>query len=321
MKKIFASFMLSCALLLSVNIVAATAAAEYPTKPITLINPWYAGSVPDFVARAFAKASAKYLPQPMAVVIKSGGAGTIGIQNVLSSRPNGYTVGLGGGLLMTLQPHRAKLPWDNPGEFAVLGRIIQLSSALIVPKDAPYDTLTEFIAYMKAHPDKVRIAINGKGNIDGIAAAEMLYVTGTEAKIVPGATSLVPVLGKHADAQITVANKSILEFTDKIKILCVFSPTRYPFFEDVPTAREAGVDMDGYTAYYVLFGPKGLPADIKLALEKLVAQIANDSDYLEALHTAGIVPFYEDAQTAIARLEREYAASRELVERYDLKEE
>lgn len=321
MRKTFAILCALAILAVSAPFTSVVRAADFPTKPITLINPWYAGSVPDFVSRAFSKAAAKHISQPMTTVIKSGGAGTIGIQNVLGSRPDGYTIGLGGGLLMTLQPHRAKLPWDKPEEFAVLGRITQLSTALVVHKDAPYNTVQELVDYMKANPGKVRIAFNGKGNVDGIAASELLYLTGVDAKLVPGATSLVPTLGRHAEAQIVTLSKNQLEFADQIKFLCVFSPERYPLLKDVPTAREAGLNTDGYLAYYVIFGPKKLPADIKASLEAIVNKTANDPEFIEALSSVGIVPFYEDAKTAEARLTREYENSKEMVQKYNLKEE
>lgn len=93
---------------------ASTASGDYPERPITLIAPFPAGGAVDIVARALADAVKPHLPKPVVVVNRPGGAGTIGIAEVVQAKPDGYTIGLGAVAITTVQPHLTTLPYRNP---------------------------------------------------------------------------------------------------------------------------------------------------------------------------------------------------------------
>src|SRR3990172_7080335 len=83
--------------------LASRAAAEYPERPVTLIAPFPAGGAVDIVARGLAEAVKTHLPKPVVVVNRPGGAGTIGISEVVQAKPDGYTIGLGAVAILTVQ--------------------------------------------------------------------------------------------------------------------------------------------------------------------------------------------------------------------------
>lgn len=260
--------------------------SKFPTKPITIIVPVSAGGGTDATARALAVEAEKILGQPIGIVNKTGGSGSVGMTEGANAKPDGYTVSMVF-VELAMYDHLGISPLKHT-DFTPIGLINLDPAALTVKADAPYDTLEEFFEYAKENPGKVKVGNSGTGSIWHIAAESMATAAGIEINNIPfeGATEAVTgVVGGHIDA-VTVSPaevKAQLE-AGNVKTLAVMSDKRSDLIPDVPTFKEAGLDSQPVGTWRGLTVPKDTPDDVVATLEKA---------FLEAAETDGFKSFME----------------------------
>ena len=138
-------------------------AADFPTKPVTLIVPWTAGGSTDVLLRILAETTAKHLGQPIIVENKPGGGGSVGPATmVATAKPDGYTISQ---IPITVfrYPLMMKVIWDPLKDFTYIIHLTGYTFGVVVKKDAPWKTFNELVAYAKANPGKVTYATPGAG--------------------------------------------------------------------------------------------------------------------------------------------------------------
>ena len=151
-----------CVVLLMLLAISFTVvqAQEFPTKPVTLIIPFGPGGASDLTARAFFGAAHEYLGQPVIIQLKPGGGGAIASDIVAKAPPDGYTLLMGGpGPNTTLPAIEGRS--RGPDDLAAICRINYNAMLTLVPANAPYKTMQEFIQYAKANPNKLRFGHAG----------------------------------------------------------------------------------------------------------------------------------------------------------------
>ncbi len=293
---------------------ASAQAADYPTKQIEMIVPYAAGGGTDLVARAFADTAKKYLPQPIGVVNKTGGAGAVGLSEIVSSRPNGYKIGLGTAELAML-PHMGLVQFSAT-DFVPVARLNADPAAITVQIDSPWKTYEDFIAYAKANPGKVRIGNSGTGAIWHLAAAALEDKTGVKFNHIPydGANPAVTaLLGGHIEA-VTVSPAEVISHVaaGKLKVLAIMTDQRLPKFSDVPTLKERGVDLSIGTWRGVV-APKGTPQDIVDVLREAAKKTSEDPAFKEALDKMNLNQAPLDAAEFKATIAKDNALFKELM--------
>ena len=223
------------------------AATEYPTKPITLINPMAAGGTLDLQGRAFAAVAEKYLGQPVMVVNKVGATGMVGATAVAQATPDGYTL-LVGSVNIT-----NAVEWENANgrkppftrhDFAPIGAFTMSPTLVIVPADSPYKTLADFINDAKGKPGKFSYCSGGLYGMSHLPIEIFAKATGLKFRHVPftgGGPCLTAVIGKHVEFAVQYPPTTLpLVEGKKLKVLAVrvTSDSRpYPTF---PTIKELG---------------------------------------------------------------------------------
>lgn len=272
------------------------AAAQYPNKGIELVVPYAAGGGTDLVARVFADQAKKHLPKPVGVVNKTGGAGSIGLADIATGRPDGYKIGMGT-VELTMLPHMG-LAAFTADDFAPICRLNAEPSAITVKADAPWQTVEEFLAYAKANPGKVRIGNSGTGAIWHIAAAALESRLGTTFNHIPydGANPAVTaLLGGHIEA-VTVSPPEVVSHVKggTLRILAVMGEERANGFDDVPTLKEKGVDLQVATWRGIVV-PKKTPANIVAVLGDVCAKTTAEPEFKEALAKMNLTWAYRDA--------------------------
>jgi tripartite-type tricarboxylate transporter receptor subunit TctC len=248
----------------------AFAQSAFPTKPIELVVPYPAGGGTDVLARAFAQAAVKHLPQPLVVVNKPGAAGAIGWADVLNGKEPGYKIAVLATDLMT-QPNMGltKITYED---FTPIARLNYDPAALTVRADAPWNSVEEFVAAAKK--GDFRIGNGGNGSTWHLAAAAIEDKTGAKFNHIPfsGANpAALSLLGGHIEA-ITVSAAEVYAHVaaGKLKVLGVMAEQRIKGFENVPTFKERGLDLQIGT-WRGLGVPKGTPADIVATLRAATA--------------------------------------------------
>lgn len=317
--KTFASRILAgllCALALP---LAALAQAAYPSRPIELVVPYPAGGGTDVLARAFAVAATKHLPQNLIVVNKPGASGAIGWADVINNKPEGYKVALLATDLMT-QPNMGltKITYED---FIPIARLNYDPAAITVRADAPWNTVEEFLAAAKK--GDFSVGNGGNGSTWHLAAAAVEDKTGVKFNHIPfsgAAPAALALLGGHIEA-ITVSAAEVYPYTStgKLKTLAVMSEQRIKGFEKVPTLKERNIDISIGT-WRGLAVTKGTPPEIVNVLRAATAKIVTEPSLRDALDRQNMGYAYADGEAFGAVMAKDHAFYKGLINKLGLKQ-
>jgi tripartite-type tricarboxylate transporter receptor subunit TctC len=296
------------------------AAQQWPTKPIRFIVPYSPGGISDIAARVVGAKLSDVLQQQIVVDNRPGGNGTIGTGAVVKSAPDGYTWVVATVGDFTITQHIIKnLPYDPLADLEPVMSLTDTPCVLAVHVGSPYKTVADVIDAARKSPGKVSYATPGVGAINQLLMEWMANVTGTSFNHIPykgGAPSGAAVAaGDVAIGLLAVSSAMPHLKSGKVRMLANTASTRSPVIPDVPTLREAGVkDVDG-TNYTLILGPKGTPKAIIDRMNVEITKILKDEDVKTRLAAGAAVPVPSTPAELGARLKREAAAFKVIVEK------
>ena len=292
--------------------------AAYPEKPVTLICVWGAGGANDLIAREVAEVMKKYFPKPMVVVNRPGGAGTIGTAEIVTARPDGYTIGTTTMSAIAIKPHQMKLPYKTPDDYLSIALVGIQADVLSVLTDSPIKTLKDFIEYAKGNPGKLRVGTSGVGHFTDVILQMLRFQAKIDVPDVPtksGAEQIAMQLGKHVEGNVTTILEALPYIqAGKLRPLALADEKRSPLLPDVPTFRELGYDIT-LTTYTVLIGPNGLPSEVVSKLQEAYKKVSKDSSFIKFMDDQGVTVVYEDGGDLKARLWKDYNVNKDVLER------
>jgi len=254
-------------------------AQSYPTRPVHWIVSFTAGGPNDIVARIIGQYLSERLGQQFIIENRVGAGGNIGMAAVLSSPPDGYTIGF-------VAPNNAinatlydKLPFDFVRDSVPVAGTMLLTNVMVVHPDVPAKTVAEFIAYAKANPGKINMASGGSGT--------SVHLSGELFKAMTGITMQhVPYRGTAAAMQDLLSNRVQVMFDNlpgsvghikagALRALGVTAGKRAAAIPDVPMIGET---VPGYEAvvWYGIVAPKGTPPEIVDTLNTAVNAVLAD---------------------------------------------
>ena len=276
------------------SLSAATWAADFPTRPIRLLVGFPAGGPTDITMRVIAENAGKILGQPVIIENKPGAGGTLPASTVVTSQPDGYTVGQSP-LGIFRMPYTQKMTWDPLKDLTYVINLTGYTFGLTVPANSPFKTWQEFVAYAKANPGKVTYGSAG-GNLtsphltmERIAEAAGIQVTHVPYK---GSADLAQaLLGGHVMA--AADSSAFVPYVEggKARLLNVWSEKRMARFPDVPTMRDLGINIV-QTSPYGLVAPKGTPPDVVKKLHDAFKKALEEKSSVEALAKYDMLPNY-----------------------------
>jgi tripartite-type tricarboxylate transporter receptor subunit TctC len=294
---------LTTALLAAVSLTLATAteAQEWPTRPITMINPFAAGGPNDVLARLFAQRMGEVLGQPIVLENVGGAGGMNGADRVAKAAPDGYTFLLGTvGTQAQNQTLYKKPAYNSTTDFAAVALMVEAPLVLVARKDLPVSDMKDFVAYAKANKDKMQFASAGTGSAIHLGCALVNLVTGLDIVHVPyrGANpAMQDLMSGRVDYLcdiITTAKPQIDGGT--VKPIAILTKQRSPVLPNVPTAAEQGFDVEAYT-WNAFFLPKGTPEPIIQKLNHATVEAMKTPAVREKLESAGLVLVSDDRAT------------------------
>ena len=301
-------------------------AADYPNKPISLIVPYASGGASDMVARALAKAAPKHFPVPIVVINAAGGAGITGRVQVVSARPDGYTLLFGYGSGEDLvTPHTMKPPYDVFKDIQPVCQITIASLVIVVPSANPAKTLKEFVAWAKDQKRDITGAVSTKGASVDITMQALMKVAGVKAKTIPfrgGAEAVTTVLGGHTDFAGAVPAEVLSHVkAGRLRILAVCLPERDPSIPDIPTFIEQGFNVTTMGAIRGIGVPKGTPDSVIDYLGKTFKKVTEEPEFHAMMKDLAHPVMFRERKTFMKNMQEGFDTYGRLLDAMGLKGE
>jgi tripartite-type tricarboxylate transporter receptor subunit TctC len=235
-------------------LIAGTAAAEWPERPLRLVVPQAPGSATDNLSRLVAPEMAKVLGQPVVVENRPGGALTIGIDAVAKAAPDGYTIGQGPVGALAITRHMvARLPYDIERDLQPVALVTTGFMLLAVSPKTDFHSVQELIEFAKKNPGKLSNASSSNGSPGHVSGELFKSMTGTDIVHVPykgGAAAIADLISGQVQLMFESTNSIAPHVkAGRVRALAVTGTTRSHSLPDVPTMIEAGVPGYEVTAW------------------------------------------------------------------------
>lgn len=291
--------------LLSLSLIAGCgkkqASGKYPDHAIQVIVPVKAGGDTDSNARLLTSFMEKDLKVSMPVVNIAGSSGTIGMEQVRTAKPDGYTA-----LFFhaeAMMPKIAGLYQHQLDSFKMAGVCLKANTTLLVThKDSPYKNLKDFISYAKAHPGEVEfgMAVGGYPQLVGLALEKQ---AGIDLKLVDigGNAAKIAALAGHNTDVINVEYFLVKDYlkTGEFVPLALLSAERNPLFPDIPTAKEQGLQNMEFGKFFFAAFPKDTPDAVVNAFSAAMKKAVENPDFVKrAQDSYALTPTYMDPAEA-----------------------
>lgn len=296
------SFLVGTAASTSALFAGRTSAQDaYPSRPVTVINPFPPGGVSDTITRPLNAALEAILKQPFILENKTGAAGAVGAQYVATAKPDGYTllthiVSISG--FAAVDKLFGRQPKFTNDDFIALARIVADPIVMIVNNDLPYKTLKELLDDAKANPNKLIYSSSGLYGASHIPTALLAKAAGNvQMRHLPttgGGPAVAAVLGGNANFFLSPTSIALPQIkAGKVRPLAVSSAVRARPLPDVPTFKDQGYDLE-YYFWVGLFAPKGAPDSVVAKLREAIKAAAHSTEFLGTLDKLGQELAYMD---------------------------
>jgi tripartite-type tricarboxylate transporter receptor subunit TctC len=296
-------------------------AAEFPSKPVTLIVPWAPGGSTDVCLRVLAETTGKYLGQPVVVDNKPGGGGTVGGATMAAAaRPDGYTVAQIP-ISVIRYPYMMKVNWDTLKDFTYIIHLTGYTFGVVVKTDAPWKTWNEFIAYAKANPGKVTYATPGAGTSLHITMETLAMKQGIKWIQVPmkgGGETTPAVLGGHVTATADSTGWAPQVDAGELRLLVTWGNQRTRRWPNVPTLKELGYGIVSNSPFGIA-GPKGMDPKVVKILHDAFKKGMDDPAFQKILAQFDMEPFYKNSEDYTRFVQEQCAEEKVILEKMGLK--
>jgi tripartite-type tricarboxylate transporter receptor subunit TctC len=254
----------------------------YPTKPVTLTVGMAAGGVTDLATRTIAEESKKLLKQDFLVVNKPGAGQTVAMSTVITSKPDGYTLGATTDAPYVRGPHLYKLNFVPLADTTPVSLYATFRSVIIVREDSPFKTLNDMFDYARKNPGKLTYSHPGLGTSTYMGfggAALHLKLNVSQVPFAGDSGALTALLGGHVMASVMGSSSCIAQIkAGKVRVLgIVEGKERMKEYPDAPNLYEYAPEDTLAPPSLLVFAPKGLPDPILKTLQETISK-ARDSE-------------------------------------------
>jgi tripartite-type tricarboxylate transporter receptor subunit TctC len=273
----------------------------YPSRSVTVINPFPPGGVSDTITRPLNVALEAVLKQSFILENKTGAAGAVGAQFVAAAKPDGYTllthlVSISG--FAAVDKLFDRQPKFTNADFIPIARIVADPVVMIINADLPYKTLKELVEDAKANPNKLIFSSSGLYGASHVPTALLAKAAGNlQMRHLPttgGGPAVTAVLGGNASFFMSPTSIALPHIkSGKVRALAVSSAVRAKSLPEVPTFKEQGYDLE-YYFWIALFAPKGTPDAIVTKLREATKTAAHSKEFLGTLDKLGQELAYMD---------------------------
>lgn len=270
--------------------------AGFPDRPLRLVVPYPPGGGTDAFARRFATRLGQELGQNIIVENRTGAAGAIGVQEVLRSRADGYSLLFGGASTHALYPLVFAKPQYDPIEDFTQVALLGANTVCFIARKGVADNLADLLAKARQRPGELRLGSPGAGTYVHLAGEYLLHAAGGVQMLhVPyrgNGPAMVDLLAGNIDAVADTVVTGLPQHQEgRVRMLAVASLTRSPLAPDVPTVAEA-IGLPGFEAelWSLIAVRRGTPAEFVNVLNAASLRALSAPDFVAELRAAGVSP-------------------------------
>ena len=298
---------------------------DYPSRSVTVVNPWPAGGSSVSVARILMQRTGAVLGQPCLVEDRSGATGTLGHGAVARARPDGYMLLFGTNSTYGIAPHLTAggLPYDNERAFTGISLVARSPQMLCVHPSVPAATLAELIALAKAQPGRLTFSSAGIGGTSHLATEMLQSMAGI-------ALLHVPYRGGGPAAGALLTGEVNITFIDvitalpfiadrRIRPIAVSTRVRTPLAPDVPTIEQAGLAGFESATDFAFLAPAGTPEPIIRRLHAATQAATRAPEVREKIDAAGLITLGEPPEAWPPYLAAEVAKWGRIIRERDIR--
>lgn len=290
----------SAATIAALSASSSFAQDAYPTRQVTLINPFPPGGAADVVGRPFAAVLEPLLKQPVIIETKAGAAGAVGAQFAANAKPDGYTmlvhiVSISG--FAEVDKIFGRQPKFTRADFIPIARFTEGPMVLVVNAETPYKTLKDLVDDARKRPDQIVFSSSGLYGALHLPTQLFMNAAGIKMRHLPtngGGPALTAILGNNAQVLATsVAAASGHIKSGKLRPLASYSSKRIASLPEVPTLKELGHNVEFYL-WVGLFAPKGTPEAVVKKVREETKAAVNSEKFKTAITNIGDNVLYMD---------------------------
>lgn len=306
-------------------VCGSASAQSYPSKPVNMVIPFPAGGAVDIVCRTLSQRLSEIWKQPVTVLNRPGAGGNIGVESVVRSAPDGYTL-LCASTALSINPALTpKLPYDVMRDLVPVSQLVVTPNVLVVHPSVPAKTVRELTVIAKARKDALTGGSAGSGTSAHLSLELYKSMTGAPIVHVPykgSAPSLIGVVGGETDLAFlptSVVNPHVT--AGRLRALAVTTAQRSVTLPQVPTMEEAGVKGYEAAAWSALLVPAGTPTVTVNALYTAVLESFKSPGVQSTFAKIGGEPIASTPEQFARYLEREIVKWRNVVKSAAIKPE
>lgn len=288
-------------------------AQAYPTRTVTIVVPYAAGGAMDAVGRVFADAMQQRFHSAVIVDNRAGANGVLGMNYVAKAVPDGHTLMISSETGQAIQPAiDPSFTLDSLNTFTPVSLLATFPHFLVVRRGLGINSVSELLAYAKAHPGKLNFGNNGIGTIAHVGIEVLKRKAAIDVVNVPyrgSMAALTDLLGGTVDANIQSLPVLTPQLNNPaIKILAILSAERDKRFPNIPTMAESGVPDFVFVSWTAMFAPPHMRKEIVARISRVLQDAAKTGQVGDRMHTLGFEAVGSDAGT-LDRFQRSVAAT------------
>ncbi len=277
-------------------LVVSASALAWPDKPITIVVPFAAGGPTDKVARDFAVAVQKHIPNSTVIVENVGGAGgTLGAARVAKAAPDGHTFLLHHIGMATSPALYRNMPYKTLDDFEYLGMINDVPMTLVGRSTLPANNYAELVKWLEANKGKINLANAGLGaasHLCGLLFQQAVKIDMTTIPYKGTGPAMTDLLGGQVDLMCDQTTNTTPQITGgKVKAFAVTSSKRLatPGLNNLPTLDESGLKGFNVGIWHGLYAPKGTPAPVLTTVNTALKAAIKDAAFVRSMESLGAV--------------------------------
>lgn len=289
MRRKFIGQVMAAAMALGVGLASTAALAEeWPSRPISLVVPFGAGSSPDTMARKVAEYASKKLGQPIVVENKPGASGNLGTGYIARAKPDGYTFGTSiTGPMVNNTLIYDDLPYDPKQDLIPLTLAVHQYNVIVVRDDSPLESFDDLLEALKDQDNDFNFPSTGAGTVSHLSIELILDETGGNAVHIPYSSSpeaVTSIIAGDTDfAALPPVTVVPMVRDGRLRALATVSAERLSFLPDTPTVNEFGMSGVEGSGWIGFVAPAGVPDEIRDQLSDVLREALQSPEIVENL--------------------------------------